>query len=256
MLDHPYDKQWPEIRELAEQGGVVAVIESIRADENLDDRRGLFSLACGKLSHEEWPGKSLDATIEIARAAIAEGLEQAANESDPAEAAKCLNFSNVLSYNLAADLADCWPEDDRTRERHHFETGLAAADDCIRWRKELGKGPFPFSIAYWAHGMHSLSLGDTSQAVTSFERSLEAAREFARGEGKTDEAGASATFGVNLGVGYLGLARWRHGLAEGEAEYKSALTAFIAQKRAHPDQEIDANFGIAQLHTAAARTAP
>lgn len=256
MTNHPYGNQWPEIRELAEQGGIAAVIESIRAVENLDDRRGLFSLACGKLSHEEWPGKSLDATIEIARAAIAEGLEQAAKESDPAEAAKRVNFSNVLSYNLAADLADCWPEDDRTRERHHFETGLAAAEDCLRWRKELDKGPLPFSIAYWAHGIHSLSLGNNTQAVTSFERGLEAAREFARGEGRNDESGADATFGVNLGVGYLGLARWRNGFPEGETQYKSALAAFIAQKKAHPEEEIDANFGIAQLHTAAARTAP
>ena len=255
MAEHPYAEHWPRLLEIAEEGGVEAVVTHIAAEEDRGTRRGLFSLAFGKLSGEEWSGRSLDGTVIIGRAAIEEGVRQAEEESNPEEAQRRIEFANVLSYNLAADLADCWPEDARPRETHHFEAGLAAAEDCLRWREELRKGPFPFSIAWWAHGMHALSLGRLDGAVSSFGKSLEAAQQVARDQGRSDEVGAEATFGVNLGVGYLGLARWRAGDADGEAQYRRSLEAFIAQKKAHPDEEIDANFGIAQLHTAAERTA-
>ena len=252
--EHPLADQWPRLLATVESGGVPALIAEIEKTEDRETRRGLFSLSFGKLSSEEWSGRSLDSTIEIGRATIAEGLRQAESEEDPVEAGKRIDFANVVSYNLAADLADCWPHDDRPRETRHSEAGLAAAEDCLRWREELGKGPFPFSIAYWAHGMHSLSLGQCAAATESFEKSLAAAQELARGEHRAVEVGADATFGVNLGVGYLGLARMRAGDPEGRAMFESALAGFSAQKAAHPEEELDADFGISQLATAEART--
>lgn len=256
MADHPYASHAPRLLDLARGGGVASVIAAIEEESDPKDRRGLFSLAMGVLGREEWPGRSLDATIAIARAGIEEGVRQAEAESDEAERVKRIDFANVLGFNLSADLADCWPADDRPREPRHLAAGLAAAEDCLRWRRELNKGPFPFSIAYWAHGMHSLSLGDLGTARDSFERSLAAAREVAASQERATEAGADATFGVNLGVGYLGLARWRAGEPEGEAQLRSALEAFAAQKEAHPDEESDCVFGIAQLDTAMRRTEP
>lgn len=254
MPEHPFAEHWPALLQLAESGGIPAVVSHIEAQEDPQQRRGLFSLASGKLSREEWPGRSLDSTIEIARAAIAEGVRQAEAETDPIEAGKRTDFANVLSYNLSADLADCWPNDERPREKRHFEAGLAAAEDCLRWREQLGKGPFPFSIAWWAHGMHALSLGDAARATESFEKSLHAAQEVARGDERATDAGADATFGVNLGVGYLGLARMRAGDPEGQTMFDSALAGFAAQKESHPEEELDADFGVSQLHTAELRT--
>ncbi len=63
----------------AETGGVPAVIREIEKHDAPETRRGLFSLAFGKLSKEEWSGRSLDATLEIARGAIAEGLSRIHN---------------------------------------------------------------------------------------------------------------------------------------------------------------------------------
>lgn len=254
MAEHPFAEHWPHLLAVAESGGVPAVIREIEKHDAPETRRGLFSLAFGKLSGDEWSGSSLDATLEIAREAIAEGIRQSEAEKDPIEAGKRIEFSNVLSYNLSADLADCWPSDERPRETHHFEAGLAAAEDCLRWREQLGKGPSPFSIAWWAHGMHSLSLGRAKQATESFQKSLDAAREVAQGEDRAIEAGANASFGVNLGVGYLGLARMRAGDPEGKLLFESAIAGFEAQKKAHPEEELDADFGISQLHTAETRT--
>ena len=215
----------------------------------------MFSIAAKVLSRESWSGCSLDNTIQIARAAIEEGIRQAETESDSAEAARRIEFSNVLSYNLSADLAICWPKDDRPREIYHFETGLSAAEDCLRWRKELNKGPFPFSIAWWAHGIHALSLGRGEVAIQSLSESLAAATLVAKEEGRSSQVGVDANFSVNIAAGYLGLAHWRNGEDGGEEEFRTAIEAFRVQGQRYPDEQDETKFGIAQLETAAARIA-
>ena len=42
--------------------------------------------------------------------------------------------------------------------------------------RELRKGPRPFAIAHWVHGVHLLSLGRVQDAVASFQRAIIAAR--------------------------------------------------------------------------------
>ena len=166
------ETHWDGMRTAMETGGPTTVVEFIDGFDG-EERRKLYAFAQRAFYDRDWQGKNFDAYVEIVNAGIAEGLRQAEAADDPEEAAKLTDYSNVLSYNLSADLAECWPGDDAPRERRHFEAGLKAAEDCIRWREELGKGPFPFSIAYWAKGMHLLSLGDHAGALENFRKSFD-----------------------------------------------------------------------------------
>jgi tetratricopeptide (TPR) repeat protein len=237
---------WDEMKTAMETGGTDAVAEFINGFGD-DERRKLYSFAQQAFYGREWEGKSLDGYIEIVNAGIAEGLRQAEAAGDPNEAARLKDYANVLSYNMSADLAECWPGDETPRERRHLEAGLKAAEDCIRWREELGKGPFPFSIAYWAKGMHELSLGAKENALADFKKSFDYALEYAKAEGVSMEVSPDGDFVVLLGAGYVGLAEWALGDVGGKTRYEEAVAAFRSQVDDYPDKKDDAQFGIDQL---------
>lgn len=181
-------------------------------------------------------------------AGIAEGLRQSQCAIDEEDARRWKDFANRLSYNLAADLAECWPNDTTLRERRHFERGLKAAENCIRWRTELNKPPFPFAIAWWAKGMHELSLARVQDSVASFTKAYEyGVKAVPAGEPTT--VTASGAFSVILNAGYLGIARTMAGDAEGRKQYDEACAAFEQTAATDRDQEKkeDAMFGLAQL---------
>jgi tetratricopeptide (TPR) repeat protein len=241
------DRHWEEMRKLMEDEGPEAVIKFIDAFEDDEQRRQLYSFARFAFAMKEWEGKNFDALIAVANAGIAEGLRQAEAATSPEDSAKLVDFANVLSYNLSADLAECWPGDTLPRERRHFEAGLKAAGDCIRWRGELGKGPEPFAIAYWAKGMHQLSLGDVDGAVENFEKSRAYNVEAAKEEGAATEVSPEAGFGLILAEGYVGLAEWVRGDEAGKGRYETAITSFREGAERYPDKRDDFQFGIDQL---------
>ena len=141
-----------------ERGGAQEVIRYVGSIEDAETRRTVYSIAQKGFGNREWAGRNFDALVEVVRAGIGETLRQAHQTADGETAGKLTDFANRLSYNLSADLADCWPGDDVQRERRHFEAGLRAAEDCVRWRRELGKPPDRRAMAYWAVGMHHISL--------------------------------------------------------------------------------------------------
>jgi hypothetical protein len=250
-----FQDEWPALREAVERGGAAAVIEHIAAHDDARERRVLFAFVRQGLVMDDWQGKSLDPYIEVARAGMQELLRQADSASDLAARDARTDGANVIAYNLAADLADCWPGDATPRTRAHFEAGLAAAEQCVRWRETLGKGPGPRSMAFWVKGMHELSLGEVAAATASWQRSLDEAVAAARAQGGGDAVDAHGDFAVVLGAGYLGLARWIAGEADGRGSYEAALDAFRAQL-AHADRKDDAQFGIDQLETVRQRYGP
>jgi hypothetical protein len=241
------DARWDEMRGLMEEAGPEAVIEFINGFEDDEQRRQLYSFGRFAFAMKEWEGKNLDALVAVANAGIAEGLRQAEAATSAEDSAKLVDFANVLSYNLSADLAECWPGDTLPREKRHFEAGFEAAEDCIRWREELGKGPGPFAMAYWAKGMHQLSLGDVDGAVVNFKKSLEYNVEVAKEEGTAAEVSAEAGFGLILADGYVGLAEWVKGDEEGKDRFENALTAFRAGAEKYANKKGDFQFGIDQL---------
>ncbi|HUV85941.1 MAG TPA: hypothetical protein VMX79_02385 [bacterium] len=237
---------WNEMRTRMETGGAAAVADFVAAF-NDEERRKLYSFAQRAFYGREWEGKSFDGYVEVSNAGIAEGLRQAEAAPSAEYSAKLVDFANVLSYNLSAGLAECWPGDTLPREKRHFEAGLKAAEDCIRWREELGKGPGPFAMAYWAKGMHLLSLGDVDGALENFRKSFDYYVEVAKEEGAATEVSAEAGFGLILADGYVGLAEWVRGDGEGKGRYEKAVASFREGAEKYADKKDDFQFGVDQL---------
>ncbi len=233
---------WEDIKNRIEDRGPEAVLAFAAGFDDPARRRRLLAFAQSALAQREWAGKNLDGYLVVARAAIEEALAQSRSAAG-AEADSLLDLANVLSYNLAADLAPCWPGDDVPRERRHLEAGLAASEDCLRWRAALGKGPRPFSIAHWAKGAHLLALGRAGEAVPEFAAALEAAR----------RAGEPSTYLVDLSEGWLGLAERAAGVPGGRERLDRAVQAFARAASAGGEAGEEAAGGLEQLRTAEAR---
>ncbi len=234
------------------ENGPESVIAFIQSFEDAESRRKLYSLAQKTFGSVTCERRDLDALISVVRGGIHEGLRQFAAESDRDLADKFKNFSSVLSYNLAADLAECWPEDDLPREPRHFQAGLNAANDCLKWRVELRKGPYPFSIAWWARGIHEMSLGLFDEATDSFEKATDYGIQAAHPVGSSHDV--DSDFNVLLNRGFGGLAARLGNHPVGEAKFAAACELFAAIARTgEGEAKRDAAFGLAQLECAAKR---
>lgn len=197
-----------------------------------------------------WRGKDLDDYIVLADAGIEEAMRQAREATDPEEIIALVDRANVMSYNLAADLAACWPGDTLNRQPRHFQRGLSAALQSVEWRLELDKGPYPLYIAYWAAGMHQLSLGHCEQAVYTLNQALNHAQQHTADSGLPLGLAPEAGFDLILAHGYLGIALERCG--QGSDQYDLAVEAFEEGIAEYPDRADDYSFGISQLETARA----
>ena len=254
-----------KLRSILEEGGGGRVVAFIQGTPDPEQRRKLYTLARLSFPDRKSPNRRFDELIRIARAGIVEGLrqaDQARARGDTDEARECIDFANRLSYNLSADLAECWPGDEAPRERRHFEAGLRAAYDCIVWRQELGKPPERRAMAHWAAGMHQLSLENHIEALCDFEAAFGlalqgavAAKAAAGGGTPAPDAKpeafvkANSDFAVNLYYGYAGIARHLLGDAAGTRQFEQACSAFEGTLEAPSDKEAaeDAKFGLDQL---------
>ena len=255
MTEKPHLDQGPWLLEIVASRGISGLLEEIAAESDLDQRRALYANACKEVPHSKWQGKNLDQVILLYRAAIQEFQQQSSSASDPETASQRLDGANILSYNLSADLAPCWPGDDEPRSVHHLQEGRRAAEDCLRWREELEKGPGPFNIAWWARGIHCLALGDLESAIESFQNSLAAAVEMAEKASEPTALSPQASFSILLSSGYLGLARSIASTAPGENLFDDAVAAFNSQIQAGGENASDAGFGRDQLQEASKRLA-
>jgi hypothetical protein len=101
-------------------------------------------------------------------------------------------------------------------------------------------------MAWWARGMHELSLGRHAESVASFERSLDFAKEASPEDAES--------FGILLGMGYLAIARAAGGDGDAQQLFDEARALFDKQASAKGDEAIqrraeDAKFGLSQLQT-------
>ena len=237
-----------ELRQIFRERGAEGVVAFALDRADRMQRRQLFALAHQVIGCADGHGGNLDGYVTIMRCAFDEFLRQASEETDPAEAAKRTDGANMLSYNFAAALAECWPEDGAPRSERHFREGLLAAERCLAWRRAMGKGPWPFSIAWWAKGIHELSLGRPVDAVESFTASRAKAVEAAQAAGALAEVAPGGDFGVVLAEGFVGLALSRIPGSEGTARFEAACAAFEATAaQSEGEARDDALFGLAQL---------
>ena len=237
--------EWAALRDAAAHGGAREVARAV-FERDPETRRGLWRLALKRFDEHGAPERNLELLIDVAQAGIDDAMTLSNQAADAETAASWADAANILSYNLSAALADCWPDDSVPREPHHFEIGLRAAEDCIRWRWELGKGPDRRAMAYWAAGMHHLSLGNIVEAYGAFVTAEKLARGTVKGH---HGAGVEAdgNFGVILYHGYAGVARWMMGEDEGRRDYERACRAFVGTGSSDKDRREDAQFGLEQL---------
>ncbi|MCB9681044.1 MAG: hypothetical protein H6733_06185 [Alphaproteobacteria bacterium] len=240
-----FDAHWPTLRAAAESTGGDGVIATIQAFADPLERRVLYAFARRGLVQDTWDGKDLDVPLAVARAGIDELVAQAADADTETTRAARLNVANVIAYNLAADLADCWPGDDLPRTEAHFTAGLAAAERAVAWRHALARGDHALGMAEWARGYHLLRLGRTAEAADAFATSL---GHYRRAAGTVPDELSQAPFGVVLLTGYLGLAQ--RILGEEGPGYDAARDAFRAGTG---DDADDDRFGFDQLTVAALR---
>jgi hypothetical protein len=241
-----FQANWPAMKEAVESGGGRAAVEYIKAIEDPLERRVLFVFARMGLVMDEWEGKNFDPYIDVVDSGIAEMLTQAREAEDEESRAARINGAHVLSYNLAADLADCWPGDEEARTEAHFERGLKAAEDCLGWcNPSIVQG---LAQDWWVRGMHQLSLGKVAGCEASWEKAFEYSQQVAEADGMPTEVSPDAGFGVILGSGYVGLIKAIREKPEGFQRFEEALGAFTTQMG---DENLrdDAAFGIAQLQT-------
>lgn len=248
-VEFPKD-QWPRLTAALADGGMDAALRILDEPTDPLDRRKLLMFATGQLAWQDWPGKNADDYVRAADWAIAECLAQAETEADEEARNRRIDLANIVSYNVSARLADCWDDDVFERTPERFQKGLDAALQCLRWREQLQKGAFPFSIAWWAEGMHRLSLGEADASVAGFTKSLDYACQAVRDN--DEEPDPTVHFGVALGEGYLGIAEQHAGQGSGRARFDAAVAAFEVMAT-NPDKKGDAEMGLAQLRTVAAR---
>ena len=256
MPDDFAEQHWDEMRGRMERGGTHEVGAFIDTFADPEQRRTLWSFAQKAFTGREWQGKSFDRLIELVGAGMDESLVQYAEATDPDVQAKTKEHANVLAFDLSAELAECWPGDVRPRERHHFETGLALAEDCIRWRRQLGKSPERRALAYWAAGMHHLSLGNRREALGYFDIAAGLAAEEVAG---TDKSGVKpgGDYAAILYEGYVGLAAWGLGDPAGRDRYERAIRAFEGTVASFEGgAKDDAQFGLDQLRLVERKFAP
>ncbi len=248
---NPLEQHRVAMKEAVETGGGRAVIDYIEGFDSDPLRRVLYIASKQVLAPPDFQDKRLDDLITVCEAGLAEMLRQAEAASDGETQGQCIHEAHIVSYNLAAELADCWPGDDLPRTEAHHERGVQAATDCLLW-SEIAGVPRPISSDYWVRGIHQLALGDAQAAIRSWTASLEFAEAAAENQGAATNVGPDGTFAVILNSGYLGLARWVSGEGTGKSEYEAALHAFQGQlehaERAEDAEKAgEAKLGIGQL---------
>lgn len=235
----------PQLRTSMDREGVDGAVSVLRELEGGVRLEG-FAYAQQLFGSRGAAPVSLDDYAALVRIGIDEAIRQ--SQAGGGDAAK--DLANRMSYNLSADLAACWPDDTLPRERRHFEAGLAAAEDCIRWRDELNKPDERKSIAWWAKGMHLFSLGRFNESLDAFGMAARLS-----GVAPDDKPQSSWEFGQILNIGYCGLAQIALGDDAGRGVLASANAAYKEQCE-DPAKLEDAQFGIDQLGVVEANMKP
>ncbi len=227
-------------------------IEAYITKQELGERVKLDQGAWQLLSNEA--EISLDELAYLGQMGIAD-LATLREEYQNERAEKLLEMINVCSFNLGAEMADCWPGDTRERDEEHFSLGLGLALDCLRMRVSLNKGAEPFALAWWLRGYFEARLGMMDMAGVSLEQAFLAALTMDGGERKLRALREDDSFMVLINAGYLGLVDRLMGAPRGEALYEDVIRIFRAQVAAGGETAQDAEFGIQQLEIAAERFA-
>jgi hypothetical protein len=244
-----------DIRRAAIEGGGVGVVEMIAAQPTFGERLVLYTLTRQALSPASGVPGALDILGDVADAATGECEALLSLTSDRNSVQELLRALHMLNFNLAADLADCWPDDDRPRERRHFERGLDAADYLLGPLFQGAVAPRALANDHWVKGMHQLSLGRADGAAASWEEALANAREAAVRQGAA-AGGPESTLQVLLLEGYNGIASFIRGDQEAGARRLTQAMADLRRRSEREDEVKEALYLLGQLKKVRTRYAP
>lgn len=171
--------------------------------------------------------KQLDRMQEIYEECITEALAIADGDEE------LIAYANITSYNLSANLADCWLDAAEPRSEKHYLAGIEAAKRCLELRVLLNKPPAAMAMAYFTLGVHEYSLRNYSNAEQAWQSKLE-------NELQWQETQAQEGYDLNiiLSHGLIGLANWSLG-AEDNKEYENSLRRLEEKRTAENFNEID-----------------
>jgi hypothetical protein len=237
------------VRDLVENQGPQSVIDYISVFD-IADRIDLYNLARELYVFNQFEGQNLDDLVTVIDFAIEDILGMSREEEAALIRMELLDQANIMSFNLSADLAECWPGDTLTRYTRHFERGLSAALQCIEWRYFLEKDDYPFFLAFWAAGMHQLSLGRPEEAIYNLVRSMNYAEQITVDAGRPLGFHAGAGYELLLAHGYFGLAQIVAG--ESSEHYYQTFGLLIEGIDAYGDFVDDYRFAVDQLDWARA----
>jgi hypothetical protein len=228
------EARWTALRRTIDTEGVASCCKAIAEEPDPACRVSIFKFAIRKLGGGVGATSAdLDAMIAVGDSGIVSMLEIARRSGDEA---RWTDQANITAYNLSANLCDCWGDGD-SRLKRHFEAGLRYAGQALEFRRQLKKGPGPFSMAYWAQGKHLLSLKRPAEAAAAFRASLEAEESMVR-ENKGDPGDLGSAPGSLLNSrAFLGLALRESGQVTGAAMLDECLTLLRSQAE-HGEGEV------------------
>lgn len=235
MAEYQHESLWPKFKELAEAKKINELEKLITALPDKEEQVTLLRFTVRGLMFRDWINKSLEPIIRLGDLAIETALQ--IGETDEA---------NVICYNMSANLAGCW-NDGFKRAREEFRKGLQYAERALEFRRQLKKGPLPFSLAYWAKGAHLFFLGEIAEAEENFSLSLDSAVEAASTAGQPTTIQKESPFHVLIAFGYLALVQTTAGKPEGTKMFDQVITAFEEMKSLSEDSKADAEVGLDQL---------
>jgi hypothetical protein len=222
-----------------EEEGAAAIAAKINAEnvsiEDIESIRAQISESDG----------SLDDVSVILQAVVDAALTLADIAADD-QREVITQYANVTSYNLAADLADCWPGDQSSRSPGNFEAGLYAANTCIRLREEMQKPPQAFAMAYFIKGVHEYSLGDRSAALASFCKQLDFEHK-ASGVKKSELPGPELASNLLCAHGLIALVKFGLGDDQAEKEYEKIQDHLSARAKSVPEDKENCDLYLGEL---------
>lgn len=210
-------------------GGIDTHLRACPAEGN--QRLKLLDSIRQKISSRYISEHLLGRMHEIYEACVEEALGSV-NGNDAGDE-ELLMYANVTSYNLAANLADCWLDAEEPRSDKHFNAGLVAAKRCLDLRRQLNKPPAAMAMAYFVKGVHEYSLKDYPTAEITWSSKLE--NEIS---GRDESAPATEDLDILLSHGLINLARFSQGL-EDETGYQKILQRLESRRNASNENEID-----------------
>ena len=212
--DRPLDPAVEPVRQALRMQDSYAATDLLEAD---GEPQAVAARYYRVLNDLYWKKHDLPALVVVGRAGIHYCLSRARG-ADEKTAAELRGMGKTIAYDLASFTWPGWAEPGIATTPADEALGFDAARTNLRLAVELKRGAEPLHNAHWALGAHQLGAGKFTEAVASFQKSAEYAREM-------KNHGAEL-----MAEGYAALARLLSGSDTAAAELRANAEALVKEK--------------------------